>query len=492
MIEVLNSSKGIYRHTATGFTLHEVYSIDDVAECNGCIACTEDVWVWVAGRDLAIEIKRFGGGMSLEGLARSLMANYNFNCSGMEFSQGQNTDWGGSNSLCVSLPGIYKAAKTVSSLRLFGIVTNAAAGRGASSNLIGATTGLYGSGYVQYRGAWAWKASRTSMNENLRRSPVSFRAVDATLCSTFVGRAIIAIPFKSWAEFKKQWKNALPNIDEGEVLERANHAVSQLSDDVLKMAFGEVPTIFVPVALYSDGTAAIERSSRPRMYNRSDYPRNNNVQYSIYLCPSLPESETGWWMTNPLGLGKGEKQVKIGATPNDALITGVSYEPASPEELVGFTAPTWPCKSVGGVELFKILGGLYPRVDSEGVDVEMTAIINEAFKHAGCEESLPTKGANETDDEYNTRISVLAAETAYDVITTLPCTWQFAGQPAVLTNWLLNSFLDGSNGRMTNACAAILATGHYYAKGRSAKGTVFSPEQSRTSVTVADLSLSVK
>lgn len=51
-MSVTQIKSGVYRHSATGFVVHEVYHLADVLEANGVLVESGTSWMWLAGRDL--------------------------------------------------------------------------------------------------------------------------------------------------------------------------------------------------------------------------------------------------------------------------------------------------------------------------------------------------------------------------------------------------------------------------------------------------------
>lgn len=69
------NANGSYTHLATGFVVHDVWSIKDLLDANGAFAYSvvTGEWRWVAGTDLTAFIKAFGSA-TLGSLAAAMLA----------------------------------------------------------------------------------------------------------------------------------------------------------------------------------------------------------------------------------------------------------------------------------------------------------------------------------------------------------------------------------------------------------------------------------
>lgn len=492
-VTVLNGSKGIYKHDQTGFVVHDVFSVADVLDCNGCLVYDDSGWAWVAGRDLMLEVRRFGAGGSLIALGQSILRKLKHTTRAISFGQAMNAEWGGSNALGIYVPGFGLTPRAVNNMRIFGLVTNAAAGRGCSPGTFGGrVTNASENGLAKFVNAFSWRMSPTAGNDGLTHSGSNDWYIDGTTTadSTFIGRAIVAVPLTSWEKLLVEWEKAVPNNDESEVKSRIASAKATLPVSLLKEQLGVLPTVYVPIALFSDGNAAVEMNHAPLIGSPTagSSPRNEVVQYSPYLCPSVPETETGWWITNPLGIGKNGFNVQIGSVPNGGSLLSANYLGG---QVLGnpksFTPGYTPLTAIDNIDLFKILGGLYPRVDQVRTNVSGSTLINRSFLNSFLDESLPSQGAAESSADYDIRQQQVLDNTVMDVVTTLPNHWNFAGQPTFITTTLLNGFLQGATPKITKATACLLMSGHYSPHGRVKRLDVINGVTSRATITIASL-----
>lgn len=129
------NANGSYTHLATGFVVHDVWSIKDLLDANGAFAYSvvTGEWRWVAGTDLTAFIKAFGSA-TLGSLAAAMLAPQVMTIHG--WTAGAVRGVGGSSQgmICpgaISWPGLTEPAQ--GDIRLFGLVNNLQAGHGCSA-----------------------------------------------------------------------------------------------------------------------------------------------------------------------------------------------------------------------------------------------------------------------------------------------------------------------------------------------------------------------
>lgn len=452
------SALGVYRHVETGFVVHDVNSVADVINANGCLACdmTNGTWAWIAGEDLFVEVYRRGA-TSLRTLATGLLG------SKLSLVAGRLTlgVWfasakvGGMNSGGIAMPGLNRFATACGTdLRIFGIVTNAQAGRGLSTGLLddvianvpgallaGCTDSCDISGF-----------ENAGMSDPVKVSPPGLSGITSIAYqkhASIIGRAVIAIPVSTWDAFLANWKVALPHVDKEEVASKADAAIQKFGSAFQSNLFS-VPSVRVPVVLTSDGKA----------YMDNNLPRSFNTQGTIYgiwsywnglLAPTLPDP-SGWWLTNPHCPAVGvahqmSSEVVAGLGSNFFNASGVD----SPKAAVPFTASYAQVTDIDSVELMKILGGLYPRTDAVPSSTTGAFLINRCFSGNHSDQPLPTQGGAETQVDYTARMTT-AQKAPYSVFTANYGHWNLAGQPAVWASTLLDASLQGKS---INGLAAL-------------------------------------
>lgn len=469
--KLTDNTKGVYRHAETGFTVHEVYSVGDVIKANGALACdmTTGDWCWVAGEDLFVEVYRRMGN-SLSKLAQLLLGTV-YGIKHARFSIGTWYNGVGTWDVgCMSMPGMTRATRTYGSdIRLFGIATNAQAGRGCSVGLI---DDLIGNDHPDAAGCTV-SADLRGMAKT-PSSPSSIPGLGGSAIAygksaNIIGRAVIAIPLKSWTSFLSNWRNNLPNIDKGEVQERADAAIAKFETAFVNALYS-VPSVRVPIVLTSDGCAYLD-SNPTRSHNKP-----TNGSYGLYqywdalYAPTLPEPG-GWWTTNPLCAAPGVTHKHLGEcvsglNGNFYNTSGIDSNKVYANHVTAYSKLT----DVDGIDLFKILGGLYPRVDEVRASSTSAALITKCFSGNHSDLPPPTQGGAETSVDYETRLQSMSND-AYSFLTGNFGHWNLAGQVAVLASTLLDASLVG---RPINGVAALtLVSGTLCSLLRVGKGTTF-------------------
>lgn len=436
-----DASKGVYRHEETGFVIHDVWSVADVIEANGAIAMdmNSGSWCWVAGEDLFIEVWKRGGN-SLANLAQNMlkevyavdMARIAFN---VVYSSGLSS--GG-----LAYPGLLTTTRSVGSdVRLFGVVTNLQAGRGVSADLIDdllsinatQTAGCYMlADTPNYRGTWF-----DPIVKNVKGDPWGNVNARYTKSDTVIGRGVVAIPLHSWERFLSNWRANIPNIDEGEMAAAADAAINKFNT-VFKSALFEVPTIRVPIILTATGDAYIDNNPTRSCVPASAGTLGVVQSYNPLHMPTIMD-ENGWWVTNPhcpnpLG----------GNTLHDYCYRGLDCRFLNPGPLCStsavssYTAPMTKITTLGGVELMKILGGLYPRTDSVKTGPTTQQLIEKVFRGNHDDQSLPTQQGGQSNEDYQLSLNA-ALDGDYSALTTNYGHWHLAGQTVLLVTSILDA-----------------------------------------------------
>lgn len=446
---------GVYRHAETGFTVHDVWSVADLLKANGALAIdmSSGSWSWVAGEDLFVEIYKKGGN-TLATVARSLLKQvwqlcYSRICFG--------TMWKGDTTGWVKMTGNVPASRAVGNdIRLFGVHTNLQAGRGMSTDLLSSTiigpdvgsTGTYGTlGYMKsdvmsHEGTNDYYFQNTLKDQHVFSSgieaPFSYNKSDKV-----IGRGVIAIPLRSWDEFLAKWRSAVPNINEGEVASKADAAISSFNA-VFRDAVFTVPSVRVPVILTSDGAAYVDDNSTRSITRGADgYNIGMYQTYNPLLSPTIVE-ENGLWVTNPHCPAPGHVHTMPGFLHegiNCNLFSPASYNAsATPSP---FSVPMVKINRIGGVDLFKIAGGFYPRVDSTKYDHTVAALVGRSFRGNHADQNVPTQLGAETAVEYSARIASITDSSSYGALALNYGHWHLCGQVALTVTTILDASLLG-------------------------------------------------
>lgn len=476
-ITVLSAEKGVYRHAPTGFTVHEIRSVDEAIAYNGVLAIDAEngYWAWVLGEDLAIEV--YGRSkVTLAALARELLEQeYQ-----IEYERIIPGYWGEKDGVTytgsIMVGGLVTATKTISSdLRIFGIANNAQAGRGCSAQRI-ATTAYIGSLEVNRHGF----IIDSSLYDPYTRPDRSIAIMEHTPFDTsrvshaftpgagVVGRIIIAVPAGTWAEWLAKFVENMPNHDQAEVQAKATIAVNRFNEEIRPHLYTQ-PAVRVPMILTSDGKMWLESNPTASVLrSHLTAPISTHGYYNPFLSPSLPD-ESGWWITNPVLLQPGiAHNIWGGATIGldqgmDEVVNGI---PAS-NSTVSFTNVCSQLTAIGGVELHKILGGVYPHTDGSAIDVPTHSVINRVFNHNHYDDEPPAIGA--------------ASPAAYDATLTTKFSslsfqherynwghWWLAGQPLLLATAMLESFIVGKS--LRGDAAVRVFSGHLCSEMRVKTG----------------------
>lgn len=433
--------KGVYRHAGTGFTLHDISDVADAIDCNGFFACdmVKNTWAWILGEDLFVEVYKRGA-TSLSTLASNLLGKkmaYAVDQLNVGYTAGYANE---ANARQLYMPGMFRETFTMGAdIRVFGIITNAQAGRGMSTNLHDCNV----------------KNTAPNSAGGYAPSDVDARAVDAVLqpyhtaqglgASTVyfgvpaLGRVVVTIPLLSWDKFLSEWKSALPNIDRSEVQELADGTIAKFRALFATEMF-HTPSVRVPITLRADGTAWIDTNPTPSYChapNGTGSTKGTQRMWNIGYCPTIID-ENGWWLTNPLaptGETHSVVNMSIRGIDSDFLNPGGVIEaPAAATHLYSQSQIT----GIDTVDLFKILGGAYPRVDTVKHTFTTAALIQRCFKHRHADSPLPAQGGAQSDADYAAACASTQARSNYGMAHANWGHWNLAGQPAVVATTLLD------------------------------------------------------
>lgn len=484
-IVVLDAVKGVYRHVATGFTVHEIYSISDAVQCNGVLAYdSEGKWAWVAGRDLRVEITKLGAGGSLSSLASCILRSYKF---GASMVHGHVYAADGNARRMIDLPSMMFVPRSAVGLRIFGVINNAAAGRGCAQSLMSAYEANSDPVRVFLQGWSGMPMYAADSNDGSNIQSIEAGTVPVAY-ATVIGRVLITIPMSTWEDFLAAWAANIPNKDQSEVQEKISGALAAVTAEKLKTQFGVVPTVLAPFVLYSDGTAMLEANVKPSVYTVSGVTYNHRVIWNLFATPSLPETQYGWWHTNPTAVPVAGTNVPSAYSKAGASILGV-------DEITGtyatgvwkFTPENTPVGSIDGVPLFNILGGLYPRAAAVGAQAVTTPqLLATAFDHAYIDEAITPQTGGQTSDAYATQVATQLENGVSKTEMTLPSSWAFAGQPAFAASAMLAMYIQGTP-KITGLTMALNLSGHYMPSARWTKGTTVTRAVNQRRFLIADV-----
>lgn len=453
---------GVYRHVETGFTIHDIWSVNEAISANGVIAMDMESgsWSWVAGEDLFVEIYKRGGN-TLGNLARNLLSQIWTLC----FTRiCYGTYWRGPTIEEDRLGHMFMTGKLPTSrtvggdVRLFGVHTNLQAGRGLSTDLIDSTirsmneggTGTYGT-YGQIKGDFPNHEGRTvglhSLYKSLMYGGPTYTNTSYGKSENVIGRAIIALPLKSWSEFLTRWKASLPNASENEVQERADAAIAKFSS-VFQNKLFMVPSVRIPVVLTRDGRAYIDNNPTRSIIASGTVAGEvvgRRQAYNPLVSPTIVD-ESGLWVTNPCCAAPGEAHSLL-----KILHTGMDRNVQSPgaaipsNEFSNMTLPMNMINKIGGVDLFKIAGGFYPRVDAVSAAKSESELIAMVFRANHDDQSLPVQNGGETIEAYNARMETFNSASSYSHLSTNYGHWHLAGQVVLLVTTILDACLQGKS-----------------------------------------------
>lgn len=465
-------SYGIYRHEETGFIIHDVWSVADLVSANGAIAMdmNSGSWSWVAGEDLFTEVYKRGG-TTLNNVARNLLSQvwelcYTRLCFGVQWKgTTANDDLTGSFRMTGKLPKVRSVGADV---RLFAVHTNLQAGRGMSSDLLAGTivgaddgsTNTYGTlGYIMsdvpmMQGRNVYYYQNTLKDQHVISPPVASQRIGYGKSANVIGRAVVALPLHSWNAFLTSWRAAVPNINEAEMAERADAAIAGFSS-VFKDSVFSVPSIRVPIILTSDGGAYIDTNSTRSITRHAAGTYGFEQMYNPLLSPTIVD-ENGLWVTNPHCPAPGVAHNLFPVLHEGANCSLNSAPVLSGVSATAFTAGMSKLNQVDGVDLFKIAGGFYPRVDTVKSNRSASQLINTLYSGAHGDQSMPTQGGSELAGDYNTRMSELKESSDYGGLAINYGNWHLCGQVTLTVTTILDALVVGKTlrGSAMFACSS--------------------------------------
>lgn len=453
-------NKAVYRHAETGFTVHEVWSVADVINANGALALdmVSGSWAWVAGEDLFLEVYKKGGN-TLHTLARNMLSQiwrlcYTRVCYGhMWLGPAANNDEYGWTRMTGKLP----TARTVGNdLRIFAVYTNLQAGRGLSTDLLNdsimgsndGSTGTYGT-YGTILGDMPNHIGRNlySLSNMTDSMPSSY--VDGKLSygksATVIGRAVVALPLRSWDDFLTRWRAALPNIDKSEVQERADEAILKFRT-VFKDVVFAVPSLRIPLVLTSDGKAYIDSNPTRSIMKQSADTYAGVGRWHVYnpiVSPTVVD-ETGFWVTNPHCAAPGITHTLIPVLHEGMNYSSLSPGPVPSSWTVGssFVQPMAEVNALGGVDLFKIAGGFYPRVAATKKNKTDAELVKLAMRGVHDDQPTPVQNGGETDVQFADRMTTYEGSAGYSSLNANYGHWHLCGQVVLLVSTMLDAAMQ--------------------------------------------------
>lgn len=439
----VGSPKGNYKHIPTGFYVHEINNVGDAIKANGVLACdlTNNRWCWVAGEDLYLEVYRRTK-MSLRALATALLnSDYQLVSEGITITSHW-TNVGTMNVGYTVEPVLKRNALSLGAdIRIFGILTNVQAGRGCSPNML--NTRIAGAGQVVTAYCNATipgyiPATGATAGGGTGRNDGTFNPSNGC-----IGRAIIAIPLGGWEKFLSKWKESVPNIDQAEIASKADAALAMIKSEHLSRVFVN-PHVRIPVTLYADGSIA--HDGNPTMsiacYGVGSKPLIHS--WNSLLLPTIKHPD-GWYSTNPFVAGNATHQLP------KVEFAGIGY--GFDSATAGLEAPMSAAafahgtavkiKSIGGVPLFHIFGGLSPSAVHDGAALTENALLSLLMNNCNSESSVSAQGGSETGEQYSARLTTEYANSPSGTHLLAYGHWVKAGQVPLLVTEMLHSAMLG-------------------------------------------------
>lgn len=451
-VTVLSAEMGVYTHTPTGFTLHDIYSVADAISLNGVMAIDagNDAWAWVAGEDLSVEVFQRNK-KTLSALAHAVIEQ-RYQLEHERFAVRIQAEKDGQPAQSArSVPGIRVTTVAASpDLRIFGIVTNVQAGRGCSPahiNAVAANAGIGQCGLTTVSTAFPPSAPNLTTPFLESFSSVGGGTLTFVPPASVIGRVIVTIPTGTWATFLEQWKSNVPHVDQSEVATKADEAIASFSASVLPNLY-DIPFVRVPLILTSTGGAYIDQNDTPSCYKSTGSSLLPDVVYhNPFLAPALPKQD-GIWITNPvampptIAIRQFTRCVEnLGRDPWDCLqVSPGSFADSD------YTLPCSKITAIDGVELFKILGGLYPRTDVTPTSFSLNAAVSRVMNHNHMDSDPAPQGAM-TGPEYDSALSATFAASSYGHERFVWGHWWMAGQPIIVASIMLDAGLVGKTVR---------------------------------------------
>lgn len=476
---ITGQAGGGYVHDATGFVVHDIWSVADAIEANGALVYSVDTgaWRWVAGTDLHVFIKAFGV-VSLTQLSTALMKPLVLSFSGV-LAGGINPVGGGRQGMqfpgLLTWPGLSETAQT--NLRVFGLVNNLQAGHGCSSDLC--RVSFAGRNALSFLDAFVTKdpsvpgyvagyaAMVTNEYSTGSSGPAPYNVNGGTTLAQselHLGRGVIAVPMKTWATLYQQIIATTPHVDKSEVAERVNTSLLALKEIVDTGALGSIPSFRVPVIIGRSGKVYLDEVAQPGIWKTNTHI---DVLYSPYKTVAVPYLNTGHWMTNPMALVKTAVATDWPAfRPSGAsdLQTG----PAMPALTPTLTGPdVSEIRRLDGVHISNILGGLTGLTVTEtGVDYLTRNLLGNVMDYFCVDSAVSVQTGEETNEAYATRMTARYNNGVTEQANYLPNSWTFAGQPVLIATLVQNAALQ-DGGKLGPWNLALMASGYFSSTMRS-------------------------
>lgn len=439
------NKKGVFRHAATKFIVHEAYSIKDLVAANGVLAEYDNgYWIWMAGRDM----RDFLQSRAVTDLSDVLTKLY-----------GDNQALGTYNvinhdaSNAAVYPMIVRAAAIITakggwpgtftdtpytSAKIFALVNNCHAGKGsggtAKRNSLMSAPYDYTVGVFQGSAANITDASlRAGMshdgppgyNNSFKLAPDS---------AQLLGTVVIAVPLGvTWTKFVADLITKLPNSDQSEVVGKCHEKMDPMIPIVT--AVNPVPMAYVPVEIISDGTYRVVRPKAGSRVTSSVYQHPETVRTVQVARGGVCFDERGVastfdrWISPTLVYTNGgyEGATSFTHRHSDVLsmasytgFSGSPVEQSNPEKTTFSDQVT----SIDGIRLERILGGISGLNLSDTGEKDVASVINKTSTEliAGWRSALRFEalgsafnrgadgnGVPETDTAYTSRLSGLAS-----------------------------------------------------------------------------------
>ena len=349
-ITKIDTKRGIYRHMATGFVLHEIYNVQDALNANGVFFedTINNKWIWFAGRDLRDLVLKCGA-TTLRDLATATIP-VTFGFRGVTALPATQAEFMRAHFMGAAWNS---RANRPAWNKCYGIVNGLDAGYGCSEDL----------GSVSNHGQ-----SILGANGDGR----SLQLFDTTRNGLHYGMGLIRFPTGcSWLEHIDQFFSAIPYREKPEVQEKVKNG----KDLVIKalVARGVDPAkgadFWVPIVIRSNGT-----------FQYVPAKTNNNLV-------------TGYWTM------KGQFMRALGSRMYFNSNRGCMFLPggtsaSTPECLSSYSRPqgqatSWPSPNsyndvlnlpqvthFDGIRIERMLGGLSGNLLSDGGEVNPSAIVN--------------------------------------------------------------------------------------------------------------------
>lgn len=318
---------GVYRHSGTGFIVHEVRSIAELLKANGMLyEQSNGQWEWMAGADLKSAIAVSGATTLQELLLYVCWDVTNVGYGWTHLGPGVDGIRAGS---------FYKkrlAANTrhdPTGAKIFALITDFRSGRGVSDNL----------GSTSYPNLFSGDVFKTKTSDVITPFASGYNTVATQAYSNGVG--VIGVPIqKSWSQLLDEIFHTYPNIDRSEVASRAATAKTLVLQWIAKYAPPR-PELLVPGALKVEGgfhviaprrdviiSSAATRCRMTRVYGCGFRVSDGSffTSYDMAQPASVQNDSPSWWGIDG-GTGTPTAQT-LGPIPLDRadFIDGVRIE----------------------------------------------------------------------------------------------------------------------------------------------------------------------